>query len=330
METSLHDRIIESRRLLQNPYAYLDGNDGYSALPRVACTTSALAVDIAKSRKRLEDPYAYLDDVGGFSATRNTLHSQVESRCMLPHGMVGKYSSFAHGANKKSHYANDVLEKKAKDLHAMMWRDKSQIWLDNVPANPIAMLNPELAFQLIGYDYSLNETLGQYHADGKQIEVAGIIDATSRQVCISRQFSHEVRNFTAAHELGHALCHDARGLHRDRPLDGTTMSREKIEIEADKFASYFLMPAKLVKACFKRHFGTEHFFLNDDTRFALGRGVSSDRTNCRTLRDLSRVLASAESYNGERFVSLAGQFHVSVGAMAIRLEELALVVSPNV
>jgi hypothetical protein len=44
----------------------------------------------------------------------------------------------------------------------------------------------------------------------------------------------------------------------------------------------------------------------------------------KTLRQLSRVLASAEHYNGLQFNSLANQFRVTNEAMAIRLEELEL------
>jgi Zn-dependent peptidase ImmA (M78 family) len=210
-----------------------------------------------------------------------------------------------------------------------MWRDQHDIWLDHIPVNPIDMLDPALALHLIGYDFALDETLGQYYNGGKQVEVAGTIDDATRRVRISRQFAPEIRNFTTAHELGHALLHDARGLHRDRPLDGSTMSRELIEIEADRFASYFLMPERLVRACFNRHFGTDRFSLDDGTQFALSRGTGFNLAKCRTLRDLSRVLAHTESYNGERFQSLAGQFKVSVEAMAIRLEELGLVVPPG-
>ena len=42
-------------------------------------------------------------------------------------------------------------------------------------------------------------------------------------------------------------------------------------------------------------------------------------------RDLAKLLADSESYNGVRFISLANQFRVSTTTMAIRLEELELV-----
>ena len=85
------------------------------------------------------------------------------------------------------------------------------------------------------------------------------------------------------------------------------------------------MPRKLIKACFETRFLTDNFALNEDTGFALTRGNSPDLLKkCDSLRDLSRILAKAESYNGVRFNSLASQFRVSTEAMAIRLEDLKL------
>lgn len=281
---------------------------------------------ITASRRLMQNPYAYLNEFGGFSAAQDSSYIQPDAFRGFPQQAKGKYSSLVRNKRKNCHHSSAGIEKKAIHLQRRMWQDRSEIWFDAVPSSPVDMLDPAVAFRLIGYDFDLDETLGQYFSDGKPIEVAGTIDDLSKQVRISRQFPYDVRNFTAAHELGHALLHDARGLHRDKPLDGATISREPIEIEADKFASYFLMPEKLVRACFQGRFATDNFFLNEETSFALARGSSLDlKRNCKNLRYLCRVLASAESYNGLRFSSLATQFRVSSEAMAIRLEELELV-----
>jgi Zn-dependent peptidase ImmA (M78 family) len=161
------------------------------------------------------------------------------------------------------------------------------------------------------------------------MEVAGILDRAGKRVKISREFPVNIRNFTAAHELGHvALAHDGSGLHRDRPQDGSgkDATRPIQEIEADKFATYFLMPRKLVEKEFRRRFGTECFSLTEATMFALsGNDSMALEKNCKTIRGLSRTLARAERYNSVRFDSLASQFRVSNEAMAIRIEELNLV-----
>lgn len=326
MAKSLSQRITESRRLLKNQYAYLDDMGSYSALLDDERVDGPSINRIVASRRLLQNPYAHLNEFGNFSAAKDSPYIQPDAFRALPQQVEGKYSSLGRNKRKNCRHSNAEIEAKVINLQRRMWQDRSQIWLDAAPPAPIDILDPEIAIRLIGYDFHLDETLGQYFSDEKHIEVAGTIDDSSKQVRISRQFPYDVRNFTAAHELGHALLHDARGLHRDRPLDGAMISRDPIEIEADKFASYFLMPGKLVKAYFKKLFGTDNFFLNEHTGFALTRGNALDlRRNCRTLRDLTKILASTESYNGLRFVSLASQFRVSTEAMAIRFEELGLV-----
>ena len=85
------------------------------------------------------------------------------------------------------------------------------------------------------------------------------------------------------------------------------------------------MPEKQVRLAFRDMFLTDCFELSEDTAFALNAGsLDSLRDRCRTLRDLSRILAGATQYNGVHFNPLARQFGISVEAMAIRLEELDL------
>lgn len=318
--------IAASRRQFQNPYAHLNDRDSYSALRNIPNIAFSPMNELSESRKLLQDPDAYLDDLGGFTASQQGGSSiPDEAYPKLRQKMTRDYESLAGSAKSKRRHSDIEIERKAIDLQKRLWLDKTKIWSDTAIADPIDVLDPSVAFGLLGFDFELADTLGLYSNDGKQVEVAGMIDDAEKLVRISRQFPFDVRNFTAAHELGHALLHDARGLHRDRPLDGTAIARSGIEFEADRFATYFLMPSKVVRARFSQHFGTEKFFLNEATGFALARGNSFDPVQkCRTLRDLSRVLASVESYNGIRFRSLASQFRVSVEAMAIRLEELEL------
>lgn len=306
MAKTFDDRIHESRRLLQNQYAYLDDSGSFSAMPKYNERSEATGHEIAKSRLKLQNPYAHLNESGKFSALKNFSH--------------------VSNAAKSRRYSIEDIELHAKNLQKSIWQHRAKIWPDRIPSNPIDMLDPVVALQFIGYDCGLDETLGQFRSNDKLIEVAGTIDNRTKKVRISRQFAHDIRGFTAAHELGHALLHETGALHRDRPLDGTSTSRNSVEFEADKFATFFLMPRKLVQAKFKRLFLSDNFSLNEATAFALGRGnYEALKKNCKTLRQLSRVLASAENYNGLHFISLANQFHVSVETMSIRLEELELV-----
>lgn len=283
---------------------------------RCHCTRNAKSSSdkIAKSRRLLQDPYAYLDEFDGFSALSNDSKIEIDSLIHV----------FRKEAEKSPHSYTEI-EQKARNLHKRMWQNRSQIWSKTVPSNPIDMLDPVVALEFCGYQCDLVETLGQFQSDGKLIEVAGIIDKPSAKVRISRQFSQNICNFTAAHELGHALLHQTSGLHRDRPLDGTIISRDVIELEADKFATFFLMPRKLVKTTFEKLFITDKFSLNEETAFALGLGGFMElNEKVKNLRQLSRILAGVEYYNGRHFSSLANQFRVSIETMSIRLEELEL------
>lgn len=273
----------------------------------------ASSEEIARSRRLLQHPYAYLDEFGSFSALSNR-SKPTDTFTAAPKKII-----------EESRHSHIEIEQRVKNLHRRIWQNRNKIWSNAAPPNPIDMLDPVIALKFVGYDCELDETLGQFYSDGKLIEIAGTIDKSSTKIHISRQFKNNIQNFTAAHELGHALMHQTNSLHRDRPLDGTAISRDPIEWEADKFATFFLMPAKLVKTTFKKFFLTDKFFLNEETAFALGYGDFMElKGKVKTLRQLSTMLASAEQYNGRHFISLANQFRVSIEATAIRLEELEL------
>src|SRR3989338_7159974 len=274
----------------------------------------ASSEEITRSRLLSQNPWAHLDESGGFSALSNYSLKQ-----------AGTFTKLLQGITKEHRHSHIEIEQRVGELHKRIWQNRNKIWSNATPSNPIDMLDPVIALKFVGYDCELDETLGQFYSDGKLIEVAGTIAKSSAKVLISRRFENNIRNFTAAHELGHALLHQTSGLHRDRPLNGTIISRDPIEWEADKFATFFLMPRKLVKTTFEKIFLTDKFFLNEETAFALGYGYFMElKGKVKTLRQLSKMLASAEQYNGRHFISLANQFRVSTEAMAIRLEELEL------
>jgi formiminotetrahydrofolate cyclodeaminase/Zn-dependent peptidase ImmA (M78 family) len=229
----------------------------------------------------------------------------------------------------KPNLSNNDIEEVARKAQIILWNYRNTIWKKKKPENPREILKPHVAFEkLLNYRVIKRETLGTYDMSGESIEIAGIIDNGKKAVGISKKFSSSTQNFTLAHELGHALLHKQTVLHRDRAMDGSSglIAREPIEYQADKFASYFLMPEKQVKKLFQEIFLIEKFFPNEDNVFALtGGSLSSFRSNCRNLRELSRIIASAESLYGNPFKSMAEVFNVSIGAMAIRLEELGLV-----
>jgi formiminotetrahydrofolate cyclodeaminase/Zn-dependent peptidase ImmA (M78 family) len=220
-----------------------------------------------------------------------------------------------------------AIEAMTVRLQRALWNNKDLLWKNDIPESAFDILNPNKALECFGLTVHQDTTLGQYVNQGTTFEIAGQIDQPTKIVSISKQFPKETQKFTTAHELGHYLLHTQSVLHRDRPLDGLRVQepRDSEEWQADKFATYFLMPSKLVKKTFANLLLTKQFRITEETAFALNEQSSRAlRDKCRDLRGLSRLLAKTTSYNGVHFYSLSDQFKVSVEAMAIRLEELEL------
>jgi len=220
------------------------------------------------------------------------------------------------------------IEDTVGDIHKLLWHSRNQLSEFSVNENPIRILNPEIAFTALGFKIERPPTLGTFSCLGRTFEVAGQIDQPSRTVEISQQFSRETQYFTAAHELAHAFLHEQPRMHRDRPLNGTQKFKFKDikEWQADRFATYYLMPSKLIKNYFHKIFLTHEFKFSTNTAHALNFASMDDLIQqFPNLRELSRFLASTSFYNSKPVRSMSEIFNVSVEAMAIRLEELQLV-----
>lgn len=217
------------------------------------------------------------------------------------------------------------IEAVAEQAAALMWDFRDLIWTQDAPQFQYEVSKPEITFEkILGYKFGY-ASLGYHQSNGTAFQIAGQISKSEKLVVISKDLPPEVRNFTAAHELGHALLHDGMDiLHRDRPLDGSSNGTKDVrEIQADKFASCFLMPRNNVRVVFQSIFLIEKFTINQNTLFALGfRSISEFRNKYRNLRSLSRFIAK---YQDKTYQPLHQVFQVSVEAMAIRLEELDLV-----
>lgn len=227
-----------------------------------------------------------------------------------------------------SHSSSIQIEESTIRLQRLIWKNREDIWNGQAPDNPIEILCPSTVFKkVLGYHFDNLHELDLVEKAGETSEIAGIIDQKNRLVQISSHLRNEVQNFTAAHELGHAIFHDHPIMHRDIPMDGSSSNRSsnKEELQADKFATYFLMPKKQVRELFEQRFLTKKFFIDQNTTFNLTKNnITKLRKECKNLRGLSRKLASAESFGNEFFISIAETFNVSVEAMAIRLEEIGL------
>lgn len=284
---------------------------------------SATAKQISESRLRLENPYAYLDGESGYSASVCALpNTNATAPILLDIDLVRNPKSVG------TRLSYEKIEAIAKSLQNSLWKERGDIFGGAVTDDLVDVLSPPDALRALGYRFGNPASLGQFRTEQGLVEVAGFIDRSEMYAGVSAGYPREVQNFTAAHELGHAALHNAVGMHRDRALDGSAAfgKRNRAEIEADKFATYFLMPERLVRREFSLRFHAVKFIVGDDTTFHLTSGTQETlKKRCRTLRHLTRLLADADRYAGGSFVSMAKRFSVSNEAMAIRLEELDLV-----
>jgi Zn-dependent peptidase ImmA (M78 family) len=288
---------------------------------------------VRKSRKLLENPYAYLDGDGGYDGTIPIVDGIVSARPSNDPNRPSRIEigSLLGGRRKGARFSRAEIEAVVRQLHREMWLRRNEFW-SNRETRPLDILDPIAAFHCIGYSVEGEESLGTHSANGETFEVAGMVDNAGERAYVSTKLTSSVRNFTLAHELGHAVLHAGTLMHRDRPLDGLSglRARAAIEVEADIFAAYFLLPERLVCGAFERRFLTRWFELNEATALSLNsKNPDLLRSRCSTLRDVTRVLAAADRYNWENFHSLADHFRVSVETVAIRLEELRLVSLPN-
>lgn len=219
-----------------------------------------------------------------------------------------------------------VIQKRARYLQLELWNRRAELWRQDVPQSPLDVLQPGVGLRISGFEIESRDFIGDDWECGTHVEVAGLLDREIGKVFISSRYSRVVQNFTAAHELGHALLHPHVDVqHRELPVDGPRGQSSWEEREADWFATEFLMPEKQVRKEFAGRFGEGVFRLTDSTAFALCQcSLEKILLRCRVARDLSKMLAETNTYNGAAFPSMASRFSVSSKAMAIRIDELGL------
>ena len=263
---------------------------------------------IHKSRVLLKNPYAHVaGDEGQVDAILPPVVSAQEIR----------------GANTLgSAYSQSQIEEIAKRCRKILWERREQLGYPD--ADPIQFTDPTIAFEAMGYEFDTVGSLGELI--GANSEMAGFIDATNNRAKVSTRFPPNVQLFTAAHELGHAILHDARGLglHREINNDGTMQfNKPPIEKQADQFAAAFLMPENLIRKQFIQRFNTDCFTLNSDNMYGLTSSGQPQKFN--SARELSRILAKAIRFHDRSFPSLVEFFKLSPEAVAIRIEVTGLI-----
>lgn len=236
---------------------------------------------------------------------------------------------FQSGRYEEVNLSERGIERLARDMQNFLWTYRDLIWKDERIGNFIDVLDPAIALsKILGYDFQYASLENYISEDGDEVQPAGLINKENRIVRVSDYMHASVRNFTTAHELGHAILHKGMVLHRDRALDGTSANKDQKEWQADKFATYFLMPAKQVKAIFEELFLMEKFVINERTLLAFAPKDAAElkkRVKLGDRRAVATQLAETEYFHARAFRSIADIFNVSAAAMAIRLEELELI-----
>ena len=216
-------------------------------------------------------------------------------------------------------YNAQKIERITVRLQNKIWQNRETL-CGKKNVDPVMVTDVRLAFDAIGYRFESQSSLGATFST----DIAGYIDAENKFAAISEAFPIPVQKFTAAHEIGHAILHEANGLHRERPNEGSLKKdRHRQETEADLFASMFLMPKKLIRREFLKRFATEKFELTDDSRYGLF--GTNQQSKSLHRRDLSMALAGASRYHNQSFSPLTDFFGLTRTAVAIRLEQAGLV-----
>ena len=223
--------------------------------------------------------------------------------------------------------AASTFEEAAHDVRMSIWNRRRELFKGNVPDHPLDLVDPAIALFSKGFSVQSDQDLGRMWDAGIHARVAGIVDQRNKVVRIAIGLDEKERRFTTGHELGHVVLQpNMNGLHRDRAVSGPSPRRDKIERDADAFASCFIMPARLLFRRFRECFGVDFFRLNEDAAFGLKLGnLDSARRYIRSPRELALYVATTNNFMGAYFDPLSQFFRVSPVAMAIRLEEVGLI-----
>lgn len=277
---------------------------------------------IRAARKQLGNQYAYLDSEGHYSAL---LHDGTP------------ISDFKASLSKivdalKATRSDAELEHHVNELLNWSWLNRFTIWPTNPPSSPMQVIDARTLIEVLDYRVIDMAGVEQMVERGTTVEVAGIIDNSSRSVWISSQLPETTRRLSIAHELAHVMLdsHVQLTMHRDKPLNAINNSRPPRERRADKFAAFYSMPRKLVQQQVFTKFGCAKVELNDLTwHYLTDRDIAyfENSAKFKTPREaFASTIAQITCFGGSQFYSLAEEFGVSIQAMAIRLIELELVV----
>jgi|SRR5690606_3771716 len=276
-----------------------------------------------KIAKQIKEKYRLLNEIS--TSKIDQLEQELYDKSLF----YKKINDIISIVKSKRNLSDYEIENTVRKIQNLVWDNKNLLWKKNPPNNYLDSLNASLVLsKVLNYDFHKDGVIDIGDVEKVIYKVAGLIDQENKLVLISNNYPKETQNFTIAHELGHAILHKQAVIHRDRPVDSSKMKgRNPQEVQADRFATYYLMPKKLVLAIFEDRFLTKEFEINElnTNRLVRNQNIFDLINKVKNLRGLARKLAGTTSYDNKHFKSMAEIFGVSVEAMAIRLEELNLI-----
>ncbi len=242
-----------------------------------------------------------------------------------------------------AYLADEVIEKGAEALLAEYARVRGVSIDGSIPIDDIIEKHLKLGMEfddthrLFGVSRSGNgldpDVLGAIFFDQKLIVIDESLDPHTYPAKEGRY------RYTAAHEVGHWQLH--RTLFSKNPAQTslletsappsficrTSQAKERIEIQADLYASCLLMPRGAIRKHWAQSFGTDKPLVFDAVRSQ----PFVNRPRSFGLRPISEILAELDPSPDYLFNKIAGDFArhfiVSTKAMRIRLERLGLLLA---
>lgn len=238
---------------------------------------------------------------------------------------------------KVSYLHKQQIERDARGLLADYSCEQGKSLQPPVPVDDIleTHLGLSLDFDDLQALLGIRDVLGALWVDKREVFIDQGLDPHEHPKMEGRYL------FSVGHEIGHWRLHRrylanagaqaaifANGDSRPTVVCRTSEARERIEWQADFFASCLLMPTELVVAAWNRHFGSLEPVVYADiaeeqwTRRPVRQGLKPLRAI------LSNVIEQSFEPHAYIFETVAREFaplfRVSIQAMRIRLENLGL------
>ncbi len=247
---------------------------------------------------------------------------------------------------------NQEIERQVQELIVNFAESRGHAWAGPTPIDDIAEKHLGLGIEF--------DDLGRRLGKGDDLEILGAIDLDQKRIIIDESLDPDLYptlearyRFTLAHEVGHWQLHrglvianasQASALDRNGMVKidcRSSQTRDRMEIQANRFASCLLMPRQEVYGQWKVGLGLNRPVVFDDLReYSIAKPPVYQG-----LRPLSHVVGgvledmglgtSAKSKSPQDVLfdrtarQLAPHFHVSTQAMRYRLEDLGLLIGNN-